>query len=86
VYIFLEKALINLSLFYYIFTFFKSWIINIFQFNVVDNDVTLIYFSELIFQKLNLDLKNLDYNIDPKLNRKENVGSQTEYLKLMQNM
>ena len=56
----------------------------LFQFDVVDSDVTLIYFSELIFQKLNLDLKNLNYNIDPKLNRKEYVGSQAEYLKLME--
>jgi len=56
----------------------------LFQFDAVDNDVTLIHFSKLVFQKLNLDLKNLDYNIDPKLNRKEYVGSQTEYLKLMQ--
>lgn len=56
----------------------------LFQFDAVDNDVTLIHFSKLIFQKLNLDLKNLDYSIDPKLNRKEYVGSQTEYLKLMQ--
>ena len=38
----------------------------------------------MIFQKLNLDLKNLNYNIDPKLNRKEYVGSQAEYLKLME--
>jgi len=55
----------------------------LFQFDAVDNDVTLLHFSKLIFQKLNLDLKNLDHNIDPKLNRKEYVGSQTEYLKLM---
>jgi len=56
----------------------------LYQFDVVDSDVTLVYFSELIFQKLNLDLKNLNYNIDPKLNRKEYVGSQAEYLKLME--
>ena len=56
----------------------------LYQFDVVDSDVTLVYFSELIFQKLNLDLKNLNYNIDLKLNRKEYVGSQAEYLKLME--
>tara|TARA_B100001564_G_C20652153_1_gene677385 strand:+ start:1382 stop:2275 length:894 start_codon:yes stop_codon:yes gene_type:complete len=54
------------------------------QFDVVDDDRTLLNFSELIFQKLKLDPKNLQHSIDLSKNYREYVGSQSEYKKLMQ--
>tara|TARA_B100001559_G_C16417804_1_gene583576 strand:- start:87 stop:941 length:855 start_codon:yes stop_codon:yes gene_type:complete len=55
-----------------------------FKFDVVDRDITLSNFSELIFKILNLDIKNLEYNFDLNQVRGKYIGSQLEYKKLIQ--
>ena len=55
----------------------------LFEFDVADENINLLNFSELIFHNLNLDLKNLEYNFESEISRKDYVGNLNEYSKLI---